>query len=282
MSNDLFPEHSHAPEPATTLAASSESNRAEAKTGLEAGLSLPRFAPSFGWLALFFFVFFAAVMFYAIGYGVILGLEYAAQGITNPDQQDIHQRMQEHLGNPSGMVGMYLFQCLMLIPLVFFAAHFTRQSCLQTLAFNRFRVSVLGFWLAVLAVFLAAEFVLMRSLSIDPGNFLRQLSGSKHLPFALVVIFCAPLLEELIFRGYLFKAWRHSRLGLSGTLLLTSGLFTALHISQYNWMILAMIFVLSIILGLAREKSGSLWVPIILHAINNLVAAITVIYFGWL
>ena len=43
-----------------------------------------------------------------------------------------------------------------------------------------------------------------------------------------------------------------------------------------------MIFVLSLILGLAREKSGSIWVPLAIHAANNLVATVTIIYLGML
>ena len=133
-------------------------------------------------------------------------------------------------------------------------------------------------WLAYLAI----TYVINLLAQVDPGDFMRSLNGSQHLGAALVLVIGAPLLEEVIFRGYLFKAWRHSRLGLSGTLLLTSALFTALHLSQYNWTYLSMIFALSLILGLAREKSGSIWVPLAIHAANNLVATVTIIYLGML
>lgn len=243
---------------------------------------LPNFGRSFGWMALFLAVFFLAIIFYLIGYGFVLGIEYAAQGITAADPQAMESEIQQHLFTPNGIVGVYLTQFFLLIPLVLFAAHFQQQPWRETLAFNRFAASALGFWLAVWLVFLAAEYLIGLVFEIDPGDFMRLLSGTKHLPVTLILIICAPLLEELIFRGYLFKAWRHSRLGLSGTLLLTSVLFTALHAGQYNWVILALIFTLSMILGLAREKSGSIWVPIVIHSANNLVAAITVVYLGLL
>jgi len=244
--------------------------------------SLPRPARSFGWMALFLLVFLLAVLFYVVGYGAVLGFEYAAQGIAQPNVQEIEVRIQEHLLTPSGMVGVYLMQCLMMIPLILVAAHFPRQSWRATLAVNQFHARDLGFWSLIWLVYMGVQYLLTQALEIDPGDFMRSLSGSRHLPAALVLVICAPLLEELIFRGYLFKAWRNTWLGLSGTLLLTSVLFTCLHLGQYNWTILAMIFSLSMILGLAREKSGSLWVPLIIHSLNNLVAAVTVIYMGWL
>jgi membrane protease YdiL (CAAX protease family) len=121
-----------------------------------------------------------------------------------------------------------------------------------------------------------------RLVEIDPGEFMHMLAGSRHLPVALVIVLVAPVLEELLFRGYLFKAWRHTRLGLSGTLVLTSALFALLHWGQYHWVQLAFVFVLALGLGLAREKSGSVLLPMILHALNNLVSAILVIYLGLL
>lgn len=243
---------------------------------------LPRLAPSFGWLLLFLLAFVLASVFYIVGYSAMLGFEYGMQGIADPDTAVIEARVQAHIEHPDGMTGLYLMQLLMLLPLILLAAHFPQQPWRQTLAFNPIRARDLRFWALIWFGYFVVQYLLTRLFDIDPGDFMRSLSGSRHFPITLVLIFCAPLLEELIFRGYLFKAWRHSRLGLSGTLLLTSLLFTSLHAAQYDWAVLTFIFSLSIILGLAREKTGSIWVPLVIHALNNLVAAITVIYLGWL
>lgn len=241
---------------------------------------LPSFGRSLGWLVLFLVVFFAAVVVYLVGYSIALGIEYGVQGLATADPQVMEAQIEQHLIEPNGFVGIYLTQCLLLLPLVLLAANFRSQSWRTTLAVNFFEKRQLVVWLAVWLVFFAVQWLVNQIFNIDPGEFMRSLSNTKHLPLALVLVICAPLLEELVFRGYLFKAWRHTRLGLSGTLLLTSVLFTLLHAGQYHFTILVMIFVLSIILGLAREKSGSIWVPIAIHSANNLVAAITVIYFG--
>lgn len=241
---------------------------------------LPRFGRSLGWLLIFLVVFLLAVIVYLIGYGVVLGLQHAAQGIA--DAQEVQQQIQTHLIHPNGIVGVYLTQCLMLIPLIIIASHFSRQPWRKTLAFHAFSGRILGYWSGVWLIYLVAEYALTQALNIDPGDFMRALNGSKHLPVTLVLVICAPVLEELVFRGYLFKAWRNTRLGLSGTLLLTSTLFTSLHFAQYGWTILALIFALSMILGMAREKSGSIWVPMIIHSLNNLIAVVTVVYLGLL
>lgn len=83
----------------------------------------------------------------------------------------------------------------------------------------------------------------------------------------------APLVEEFMFRGALWRGWRESRLGLWGALGLTSFCWAVLHV-QYPGIIIAYIFVLGLLLGLAREKTGSLWVPIWMHGLNNGLATI--------
>ena len=243
---------------------------------------LPRVGPSFGWLLLFFVLFFASAVFYVVGYGAVLGYQSAVQGVALPDPAQIEVMIQEHLGQPNGLAGLYLLQCLILLPVIAAVAHFRTQHWSVTLGFRRFAVQSLAVWMMIWLAYLAITYVINLLADVDPGDFMRSLNGSQHFGAALVLVIGAPLLEELIFRGYLFKAWRHSRLGLSGTLLLTSLLFTALHLSQYNWIYLSMIFVLSLILGLAREKSGSIWVPLAIHAANNLVATVTIIYLGML
>jgi membrane protease YdiL (CAAX protease family) len=91
--------------------------------------------------------------------------------------------------------------------------------------------------------------------------------------FAIVVF--APLFEELFIRGFLFIGFARSRLGPAGAVILTTLVWALLHI-QYGLYEITLIFVLGIILGIVRHRAGSLWAPIIIHALNNLVAMILV------
>ncbi len=72
----------------------------------------------------------------------------------------------------------------------------------------------------------------------------------------------APLGEELIFRGFLYRALR-MRLGVLPTLFITSLAFSALHPSFGPY------FVLSAAFCLAYEWTGSLWTSILLHGLWN-------------
>ncbi len=104
-------------------------------------------------------------------------------------------------------------------------------------------------------------------------EFMRQAYHSTDYMILLWlgVVIAAPLFEEIFFRGFLYAGWRNSPLRWVGTAILTAALWTIIH-RQYGWFELSWIFVLGILLALAREWSRSLWIPIAIHAFNNLLA----------
>ena len=232
-----------------------------------------------GWLLVFAILHFVGVFLYIAGYGGYLGAQLGAQGQV-VDQVAIQQQIEEHLTSPSAMAGMYLAQFALILPVVLLVSRFKNQTAVETLGIARFPWKSVLPWVGLLGVFLALQSSVNYLFAIDQGEFMQMLAGSKHLLLALVLILAAPLLEELVFRGYLFRAWRNTRLGFSGTLLLTSLLFTLLHFGQYNLVQLGFVFALALVLGFAREKSGSVLLPMLLHLCNNLAAAIVVLYFG--
>lgn len=87
----------------------------------------------------------------------------------------------------------------------------------------------------------------------------------------LAVLVTAPLSEEFFFRGFLFTSLQQSRLGLVGTVLITSVLWAAIHL-QYDLYGMTIIFLSGLILGFARAKTSSLWLCVMLHALMNLIA----------
>ena len=130
-------------------------------------------------------------------------------------------------------------------------------------------------WIGI-TIACAFGFDFMTRLLIDTqesSDFMIEAIHSAEIPIFLIlgVVLGAPFLEEFVFRGLLFKGWRHSALGLTGTLVVTSLLWTVLHV-QYGLVGLSYIFMLGIIMGYAREKTGSIWVPIAMHTANNLLA----------
>lgn len=81
----------------------------------------------------------------------------------------------------------------------------------------------------------------------------------------LAGVFLAPICEEFLFRGYFYAVGKRY-LGAFVSGLLTAALFAAFHASLSS---LAGLFVLAIALTLAYERTGTLAVPITMHALFN-------------
>ena len=125
----------------------------------------------------------------------------------------------------------------------------------------------------LLGLFLLLEEIYMRVLVIDvPVSFLKFVLSEPLILGVITTILIAPILEEFIFRGFLFSQLRIT-LGNWGAISLSSLAWTSLHF-QYELKILFILFVLGLFLGFLRWKSNSLFLVMALHAVNNLVALI--------
>lgn len=91
----------------------------------------------------------------------------------------------------------------------------------------------------------------------------------------LIVAFCvaAPVSEELFARGFLYRGWSESFLGPFGAIILSSLVWTAVHL-QYDWYFFGEVFTLGLWFGYLRYRSGSTWLTILLHGLNNLGAVL--------
>jgi membrane protease YdiL (CAAX protease family) len=144
-------------------------------------------------------------------------------------------------------------------------------------------VGVVGLF-ALIVVFEAME----RLFGIDSGSksvtaTYRAAKLAGMLPMLwLAVVIVAPVTEELLFRGFLHRGWAPSWLGVSGTIVLTSALWAALH-QQYNWVGILCIFLMGLLFGWIRQRSGSTTLTMALHALNNLCATVLVaVQIEWL
>lgn len=95
----------------------------------------------------------------------------------------------------------------------------------------------------------------------------------------LVFAFCvaAPITEEFFARGFLYRGWSESFLGPGGAILLSSVVWTLMHM-QYSWFFLAQVFSIGLLLGYLRYRSGSTWLVVVLHGLNNLAATVQTIW----
>jgi uncharacterized protein len=95
----------------------------------------------------------------------------------------------------------------------------------------------------------------------------------------LALVVAVPLCEEVVFRGFLLTGFAASFLRPSGAVLVTSGLWTALH-TQYDAVGLTVVFSLGLLFGAARLRTGSLLVPLVLHIIENFLATVVAVIGG--
>jgi membrane protease YdiL (CAAX protease family) len=105
-------------------------------------------------------------------------------------------------------------------------------------------------------------------------------SGSLML-FLVAAVVIAPVAEEIAFRGFLFRGLSASPLGIAGTLVVTSAAWALMHV-QYDWLGIAQIFLLGLLLGWLRWASGSTVLTIALHVMANFIAMLeTAIMVEW-
>lgn len=145
------------------------------------------------------------------------------------------------------------------------------------LALRPVRIRVVAGWVAVIGVTGLGVSFLNELLERPAPEFIaRTYETAGYLPlFWAGVAVCAPLSEEVLFRGFLFPGLLASRLRGVGTVLLSAGLFAGVHAAQYDWYDLAQVGLVGGLFGWARLGTGSLVVPIAMHvALNHLALAL--------
>jgi CAAX protease family protein len=88
----------------------------------------------------------------------------------------------------------------------------------------------------------------------------------------VAIVFVAPLGEEVVFRGFLFRGLMRPGYELHAIFAIAL-VWALLHI-QYDWLGMAQIFVLGLVLGWFRWASGSTTLTIVMHVLINFEAMI--------
>ena len=144
-----------------------------------------------------------------------------------------------------------------------------------------FKAGVIGILLiaAIFPILLVVTYLVQAALhgqvkEQEVVQFFREAAGANEqasvaaLFFMAVVV--APIVEEVIFRGYLyavFKSWA----GPVASLIFTAALFSAVH---NNVAVLPSLLILAVGLTIAYEWSGTILVPIAMHASFNAIQLI--------
>ncbi|MBQ3071335.1 MAG: CPBP family intramembrane metalloprotease [Tidjanibacter sp.] len=128
------------------------------------------------------------------------------------------------------------------------------------------------------AVLLASSVVLEPLLLLFPKEEYQNVTDMVGLGgwAILSVVVCAPILEEILFRGLIFESCRE-RFGSGAAVLISALLFGLVHGVPVQ---IINAFVVGLIFGYIYLRTGSLLSVIILHAINNGIAYISLAFFG--
>ncbi|MGC2465851.1 MAG: type II CAAX endopeptidase family protein [Candidatus Acidiferrum sp.] len=99
------------------------------------------------------------------------------------------------------------------------------------------------------------------------------------LLFMAMAVLVAPLVEETVFRGYLYPLLAKS-FGVATSVIVTGVLFGLMHGAQlgWTWRLVLVLIVVGIIFTFARARSGSVFASFLLHlGYNSMIAAVTIL-----
>lgn len=105
--------------------------------------------------------------------------------------------------------------------------------------------------------------------------YLRTSQSSWVVMLTLFVAAIGPVVEEIIFRGFLYKAFR-ARWGAGIAITATALIFSWVHM---NWIAFFPILILGFLLAYLYEKTGSLIPSMAAHMIHNVVMASLMLFF---
>ena len=94
--------------------------------------------------------------------------------------------------------------------------------------------------------------------------------SANLLPLLLMAVtVLIPISEETLFRGFLFRGWLRSPSAAWPVILITAGIFAIIHV-QYDWFLIAQVFVFGVFFGWVRWATGSTILTMLLHGLVNI------------
>jgi membrane protease YdiL (CAAX protease family) len=170
------------------------------------------------------------------------------------------------------------------LAVLWLATRMSRTPFADYLALRRTSWSNLLIGIVALIALVAGFDLLSRVLGreIAPGFMVDVLKSAQAdgALWLLVIAFsvAAPVTEELMVRGFLYRGWSESWLRPVGAIVLSSLVWTAMHAQYYDWFLFSEVMSIGLLLGYMRYRGNSTWLTIIMHGINNLAATLQSIW----
>ena len=218
--------------------------------------------------------------------GGFIGLIIVLVSTTNPSspvgEPDIEQILLTHEGLLQSIVGIISIPIVLLA--VFGLIKWRKSESIQKyLALAPAKLWPSLIWIFVIVAWaLGSDFLLdaiapEASMRAEEG-MISMYKSAGWLPLLWVAIAVgAPLIEESLFRGFLYRSLEASRVKIIGAIFIPAAIWALIHV-QYPWQMLIQIFVAGILLGLTRSKTGSLLPCLAAHCIWNLISMVQTHY----
>jgi membrane protease YdiL (CAAX protease family) len=127
-----------------------------------------------------------------------------------------------------------------------------------------------------------AELVWGKEYQMQQHQQLEMITEYTQLPLRIMIVFVAviiaPLLEEMLFRGFIqttIRSFLNTKNSAWPAITASSMFFAIMHADTGHWPAL---FILGVCLGYSYEKSGSLFRPIFIHLFFNTYSVMTALF----
>src|SRR3954469_10688128 len=170
------------------------------------------------------------------------------------------------------------------LAVLWLATRMARVPFADYLALRRTSWTDLAIGVVALIVLVVGWDLLSRMLGreISPGFMVEVLKSAQAdgALWLLVLAFAvaAPVTEELMVRGFLYRGWSESAVGPTGAIVLSSLVWTAMHAQYYDWFLFSEVMSIGLVLGVMRWRSNSTWLTIIMHGLNNFAATLQTLW----
>lgn len=197
----------------------------------------------------------------ALGTGVVLGIPAAVIGHRGNGELTTGANVVVQLATAVGFV---------MVPMIVAARRGASfREALARLGVRRFHPSALKWMAAAIGFYLVAAFAYAVLIGEPHQKDIAKSFGTIPIQVVLIV-FVAPVSEEVCFRGMLFGGLRE-RLPRIAAAVISGLIFGGLH-AVTGITAVPPLIVFGFVLALLYEKTGSIIPGILLHALNNSVA----------
>jgi len=208
--------------------------------------------------------------------GIVAALVAARFMVPATQNLDLYGR----LSNGTRLAVISLASAPVMIITAMLASRRSGSGVLAYLGLDIPRRRHIAITVAGLAVWIAFTAILDLVLGRDTDPWTLAIYRSARADGTLIwlwlaTVIAAPISEEVLFRGFMFRGFVHAPRDAVPSIVLISLIWSMGHI-QYDLLDITEIFVLGLLLGLVRWSTGSTTLTILLHAITNLVGFILV------